>query len=412
MSETTNNGTATPTPALSERVRSLRLQETSEPAGNAWWWLPWGLCAVLFCATAFFALEAFSPISDELLKKMAEDRGLQMRKDGLPGTNVTLPGSAMIGTSANDIALESKGYIVPISLIQVSPIISGTVMKLNVEEGKEVKKNVILAEIDDTEFKADRDRTDATRKLAAAKVEELRKYRSQEVQQAKADLDEVLAQRDQWLGKYTRSKRLKETTSISPEDYETAKSSYLANEARIKRMQLAHELLIKGPRDEKIAAVEAEMLQAQADFDKADWRYNNTKVKAPIDGVILSKKTEQGNIVNPSAFSNGLSASLCEMADLYELEVDLAIAERDLSKVFKDQECRIRAEAFPQRIYTGKVTRIMPTADRSKGAVPVRAKIYFPAMDAKGQALPKEKQGEYLRPDMGAIVTFLNKKSA
>ena len=47
----------------------------------------------------------------------------------------------------------------------------------------------------------------------------------------------------------------------------------------------------------------------------------------------------------------------------------------------------------------------MPMADRSKSSVPVRVMIEFPAVDSK-----MEKQGEYLRPEMGAIVTFLNRK--
>jgi hypothetical protein len=99
------------------------------------------------------------------------------------------------------------------------------------------------------------------------------------------------------------------------------------------------------------------------------------------------------------------------MADLYNLEVDLAIAERDIAKVFKDQECRIKPEAYSNRIYKGYVSRIMPMADRSKSSVPVRVKIEFPAVDSKGEPLPKEAQGEFLRPEMGAIVTFLNRKA-
>src|ERR1700722_15740376 len=100
------------------------------------------------------------------------------------------------------------------------------------------------------------------------------------------------------------------------------------------------------------------------------------------------------------------------MADLLDMEVDLSIAERDLAKTFKGQEFRIRAEAFPNRIYPGYVSRIMPTGDRSKGAVPVRVKILFPAQDAKGEKMEPDRQGEYLRPEMGAIVTFLNRKKA
>ncbi len=211
--------------------------------------------------------------------------------------------------------------------------------------------------------------------------------------------------------KYNRTVALKQRSAVAPEDYEAAVSGYLSMKARVEKLRLTHQLLVKGPRDTRIAAAEGEHRQAAADLAKAKWRFQNTQIQAPITGIILSKKTEEGNLVNPSAFSSGLSASLCEMADLHKLEVELSIAERDIAKVFEKQECRIRAEAFPERIYTGYVSRIMPMADRSKAAVPVRVWVQFPAQNLKGQPFPMEKQGEYLRPDMGAIVTFLNRKA-
>ena len=76
----------------------------------------------------------------------------------------------------------------------------------------------------------------------------------------------------------------------------------------------------------------------------------------------------------------------------------MAIAERDISKVFKGQKCRVKAEAFMDRSYEGVVSRIMPTGDRGKNAVPARVKIF----------IPREEEGQYLRPDMGAVVTFYN----
>ena len=59
----------------------------------------------------------------------------------------------------------------------------------------------------------------------------------------------------------------------------------------------------------------------------------------------------------------------------------------------------MRAEAYPDRIYEGVVSRLMPIADRAKGAVPVRVKVTIPA----------EEEGVYLKPEMGAIVSFLNR---
>jgi HlyD family secretion protein len=96
------------------------------------------------------------------------------------------------------------------------------------------------------------------------------------------------------------------------------------------------------------------------------------------------------------------SYSLCEMADLSNLEVDLNIQERDIKKIFQGQKCKLYAEAWRDRIYDGYVSRIMPAAVQSQGAVPVRVKISVPA----------EEEGVYLKPNMGAVVTFLKDPNA
>jgi multidrug resistance efflux pump len=418
MNETANNG---PVKAgtLSERVRSLRLSDSYDAApsgGGRWWWIPWALCGVLFCATSLFALEALSPIDDDMIKRLAEERGLNVGK-GAPSPMTSL---ANLGVkpqssdgSALEIALESKGNVIHLSLIQVSPKIGGTVMKLKFKEGDEVKENDVLAELEDVEFRTDRDRAAASKEGAEGRLGELQKYLKEEIEQAFSDWKDTTAQREQAFAKYQRYMNLKARASVAPEDFELAKSGYESLDFRAKRLELTYRMIKeegKGPRYERIAAAQAEVRQWTAELEKAQWRLDNCKVRAPKTGIILSKKTEEGNIVNPSAFSNGLSASLCEMADLYNLEVDLSIAERDIAKIFKNQECRIRPEAFPGRIYIGHVSRIMPMADRSKSSVPVRVMIQFPAVNAKGEPLPMEDQGEYLRPEMGAIVTFLNRK--
>lgn len=399
--------------SLSERVRSLRLTDSSEAAGSAWSWMPWALCAVLLLVSGVLALEAFSPPDDETIKKLAEERGLNVGKGDGQTTSLgrlVLPGSSE--SAATEVVLESKGYIVPISLIQVSPKVSGTVMKLNIKEGMLIKTdNFVLAELEEIEYKSDLDRAIGVKKAAEARWQMLWMDRPAEERQAKAELDDAKAQYDPAVKEYNRAMQLKQSGTIAPKDYESAEGAYRSMKSRMERLQLAYDLLRKGPRDRQIDAALAECKQAEADYVKAKWRFENTRVKAPIKGMVLSKKTEEGNMVNPAAFSNGLSASLCEMADLHELEVDLSIAERDIARLFKDQDCRIRAEAFPDRIYRGYISRIMPMGDRSKSSVPVRVKIDFPAVDARGQPLPKDEQGQYLRPEMGAIVTFLNRKA-
>jgi multidrug resistance efflux pump len=139
--------------------------------------------------------------------------------------------------------------------------------------------------------------------------------------------------------------------------------------------------------------------QAEADVVKAKWRLGNCTITAPIRGIVLTKNAEEGNVVNPIAFQG--SYSLCEMADLLDMEVDLNIQERDVARVHRGQKCKVRAEAYPDRTYEGVVSRLMPIADRAKGAVPVRVKI----------TIPPEEEGVYLKPEMGALVSFMKEQT-
>src|SRR5437762_3424636 len=98
----------------------------------------------------------------------------------------------------------------------------------------------------------------------------------------------------------------------------------------------------------------------EADLAKADWRLDNCTVRAPVSGTILTKWAEEGNIVDQLALN--LKGSICDMADLSDLEVELKVQERDVAKVFQGQPCRVRSKAFPDRVYNGVVSRLMPIA--------------------------------------------------
>jgi HlyD family secretion protein len=388
-----------PSLSLSDRVQSLKLPERSSQRAGSIAWLPWTLCVLLAAGLGYVSFFRSTPDKDYQeyldLKKAGADPGEALK---LPANTQAAHGNSG-KPSPGDIALESKGYIIPISLIQVSPKVGGMVTKLYITEGKLVPKDFLLAELEDVDYRYDYEHALAAAESAQRHYDELWKYRDQEIRQAAADWADSKALRDQLFSDFNRSLGLKNANALPVKEYEQAESAFKSQDFRTERLKLAYDLLLKGPRDEKIASAKADWEQAKADLGKAAWRLGNTKVKAPIEGIILSKKAEEGNMVNPSAFSNGLSASLCEMADLTQMEVDLAIAERDISKVFDGQACVIRAEAFPERTYRGWVTRRMPTGDRSKAAVPVRVKII----------IPREEAGQYLRPEMGAVVTFYGK---
>jgi HlyD family secretion protein len=371
--------------SLSDRVRSLRLPDQPTKSARRGSWIPWILCVILGGTTAVLAYQA-SNRSDSPEPKSVE------------GTVAAAPAAPQSSAApSGDVVLESKGNIVPVHQIQVSPKVSGMVEKLYIEEGKRVNKGEVLAELEKVDYQASRDHAQEALEEARQNLLELTEYRQIEIAQAKARWEEATAQRKQLEIDHRRSVRLRPTGALAEREYEQAESAYQAMAEHENALRVDYDLLVKGPRDNRIEAAKRRISQAKADLITAQWRLDNCTVRAPITGTILTKKAEEGNIVNPIAFN--ISASLCDMADLSDLEVDLTIQERDVAKVFKDQRCKVRPEAFPERIYDGFVSRLMPIADRAKGAVPVRVKV----------AVPREEEGVYLKPEMGVIVSFFKK---
>jgi multidrug resistance efflux pump len=380
--------------SLGERVRSLRLPNANGPAPGRRSWLPWGLCLVLAGVAAAAGYQAWGT--------GARDDEKQKQPTLAPAEPVPSDGAssslAPVVASSGDVVLESKGYIIPVHQIQVSPKVSGLVINLRFEEGKRVQKGEVLAELESVDYKSDRDRARATLEGARQRLLELeRGNRPQEIEAAKAELAESEANREQLFLEWKRNVGLKTGNALAARDYEQAYGAYKAMDRHVEKLRQNCKLMIEGARQERIDAGRSDVAQAEAELAKAEWRLDSCTVRAPVSGTILTKKAEEGNIVNSSAFN--VAASLCDMADLSDLEADLNIQERDIAKVFKGQHCRIRPEAFPDRVYEGTVSRLMPIADRAKGAVPVRVKIQ----------VPKDEEGMYLKPEMGAVVSFLKK---
>lgn len=374
---------------LSRRVESLRLPPEVRAEGRSAGWVVWLVLLVLAGAGGAAACRLL-PAS---LAPPASTSSVAF------APTAAAPADAVAAVpkkaSSGDLALESKGYIIPARQILISPKVSGMIVKLDIEEGRRVKKDDVLAVLEDTDYKADRDHAAATLAAAARRSEELNTgNRPEEIQESRHELAEMEAQLLQYESEYKRNTELHKTGAISAEEFVAAETRYHATAARVERLRYALKLMELGPRIERKQAAEAEVNQARAALQKDQWRLDNCTIRAPISGTILKKNAEEGNVVNPIAF-NG-SFSLCEMADLSDLEVDLSIQERDIARIFVGQRCAVRAEAFPQRVYDGNVSRLMPIADRAKGAISVRVKL----------TVPKAEEGVYLKPEMGAIVSF------
>ena len=116
-------------------------------------------------------------------------------------------------------------------------------------------------------------------------------------------------------------------------------------------------------------------------------------VRAPFDGVVLTKNADVGDIVSPLAAAANAKAAVVTLADMGSLEVEADVSEANLGKVWMGQPCEILLDALPEARFPGVLHIIVPTADRSKGSVMV--KVQFAARDKR------------VLPEMSAKVAFL-----
>ncbi|MFM9961786.1 MAG: HlyD family secretion protein [Planctomycetaceae bacterium] len=380
--------------SLSDRVKSLQLPQDSPSRHAASEIVAWLLCVALSAFGGWLAWEKWNP---------PPPASLLEAKPGSPpnavaansGANTSATSTKTADNKKEGLVHTDSGYIIPAHQILVSPKVSGMVLTLNVEEGLRVQKGDILAVLESVDYDADVRRSQATLQLSLKRLEELeRGTRPEEIKQAEAELAETQVNLDDLERTYKRNKDLFAKKGATEQELLSSEANLFAMRRRLSKLNSMVALLREGPRIERIEQAKAEVQQAEADVSKATWRQSNCTIKAPISGTILKKNAEEGNIVNPVAF-NG-SFSLCDMADLSDLEVDLSVQESNISKVFKGQRCKVQPDAFKDRSYDAYVHRLMPIADRSKGAVPIRVKVIVPA----------DEEGVFLKPEMHVTVWF------
>ena len=123
----------------------------------------------------------------------------------------------------------------------------------------------------------------------------------------------------------------------------------------------------------------------------------NTRIRAPFDGTVLTKSADVGEMVVPMAASVGSKSAVVTIADMSSLQVEADVSESNIERVTGNQPCEITLDAYPGTRYPGYVAKIVPTADRAKATVLV--KVAFKNYDSR------------VLPEMSAKVLFLTKPS-
>ncbi|MEK7671861.1 MAG: efflux RND transporter periplasmic adaptor subunit, partial [Bacteroidota bacterium] len=142
--------------------------------------------------------------------------------------------------------------------------------------------------------------------------------------------------------------------------------------------------------------VQASIKSAEAFVRSSEVSLENTRIRAPFDGTVLTKNANVGEVVAPFAAAAGSRAAVVTIADMSSLEVETDVSESNITRVKPGAPCEITLDAYPEQRYPGFVHKIVPTADRAKATV--MTKVRFKDRD------------ERVLPEMSAKVTFLSKE--
>jgi HlyD family secretion protein len=243
--------------------------------------------------------------------------------------------------------LVASGYVVAQRKAAVASKGTGRLIYLGVVEGDHVRAGQVIARLEDSDVRA----------LLA---------------QAEANL--ALAQAD----RHNAEQSLARTRALRDSDFATAAGVDSA-EARY-------------------AEVVSTIAVAEAEVEAAKVALENTVIRAPFDGTVLTKDADVGEVVAPLAASAFSKAAVVTIADLGSLQVEADVAESNLEGVSLNQPCEIVLDAYPDVHYPAYVAKIVPTADRTKATVLV--KVAFRSYDAR------------VLPEMSAKVHFLAARPA
>jgi RND family efflux transporter MFP subunit len=240
------------------------------------------------------------------------------------------------GGAVPGAVLNASGYVTARRRATVSSKVTGKVLEVFVEEGKAVRKGQVLARLDDSQVRA---------ALAVA-----------------------------------RAQLTTEEKVVGRAEVDTAQSTVESLKARI-----------------ELAAQQVEVAQSQVAALEVD--LGDMVVRAPFDGVAISKDAQPGEMISPISAGGGFTRTgICTIVDMSSLEIEVDVSESYINRVRPEQPVDAVLDAYPEWRIPASVITTVPTADRQKATVKVR--IGFEKLDAR------------ILPDMGVKVSFLNERQA
>jgi HlyD family secretion protein len=261
-------------------------------------------------------------------------------------------------TGGGMTALNATGYVTARRQATVSSKVTGKVIEVRIEEGMEVREGDILARLDPATTAAGLRLTQAQATAAESALRET----AVRIEEARLEL--------------ARARSLADQKVASQSDLDRAQAQLDALEARL-----------AAQRDE-LAVSRRQVQLREQDFE-------DTIIRAPFSGVVVSKNAQPGEMISPISAGGGFTRTgIGTIVDMSSLEIEVDVNESYINRVAPGQPVRATLDAYPDFPIAAHVITVVPAADRQKATVRVRIAI--------------DESDPRILPDMGVRVAFLS----
>lgn len=221
-----------------------------------------------------------------------------------------------LGRTALQIEILETGKVIPLDKVELKSKVAGQVAKVLVEEGAQVKKGQVLLVLDGTDYQREAERASA----------------------------EIAAQ-DSYI--------------------ELAGLTLVRTRAGVEGGVTASQELDKASHDVKYRAASKRL--AQVALRSAQDKLRDTQIASPIDGTVILRNIEPGEVVTPGVQATFDGKPLLTVADLSKLIVKVELNQIDVARVVTGQKATVTLDALPGEKFEAHITRIAPASVKPQG---------------------------------------------
>jgi len=290
-------------------------------------------------------------------------------------------------------SLRATGDISPLMQVDLFPKVSGYLERMSVNLGDSVRQGQVIAQIDRTEFLHKVKEVEAKVAQAKANLAEIEAgTRTEEVRQAEEGVKQAQSRFENARIHRERMEALYQRQIISKKDFDNADTEYTVAEAQLEANQQRLKMLREGARQEVREASQAKLKEMEALLAQEQTRLQNAMIIAPFSGEIIRRYVDAGALVSSST-------PLVTLVHTETLKVVANVLEKDISLIRPGMKAKIQTEAYPERVFEGKVVRInsaLELATRTLQAeihVPNPSHLLKPGMFSRIEMALSEKPG-------------------